>query len=170
MATAIRMPDFGTTVEQVKLIRWLKDIGATVKRGDLLCEVETDKAVSELESVATGILLKHVVLEGADVEQGTIIAYVGAPGERLPMTDQAAPVVAPKQAAIAPPRAAIPPPAAVVPSASPSGSAQAAPMIRNLAKSLGVDLQRVTGTGPGGRILREDVHKAKQLKERMEKS
>ncbi|MBU4211277.1 MAG: 2-oxo acid dehydrogenase subunit E2 [Verrucomicrobia bacterium] len=155
MATVIRMPDFGTTVEQVKLIRWLKNMGATVKRGDVLCEVETDKAVSELESVAEGILLKHVVPEGADVEKGTIIAYVGTPGESLPLTDQPAPVVAPTQAAI-------PPPAVVVPSLSPSGSTQAAPMIRNLAKSLGVDLQRVTGTGPGGRILREDVHKAKQ--------
>ena len=81
MATAIIMPDFGTTVEQVKLVRWLKAVGDPVKRGDMLCEVETDKATSELESIADGVLLKQVVPEGEDVQQGTVIAYVGAAGE-----------------------------------------------------------------------------------------
>ena len=81
MATAIIMPDFGTTVEQVKLVRWLKAVGDPVKRGDMLCEVETDKATSELESIAEGVLLKQVVPEGEDVQQGTVIAYVGAAGE-----------------------------------------------------------------------------------------
>ena len=84
MATAIIMPDFGTTVEQVKLLRWLKAVGDPVKRGDMLCEIETDKATSELESIAEGILLKQVVPEGEDVQQGTVIAYVGAAGEVLP--------------------------------------------------------------------------------------
>ncbi|MFH1475879.1 MAG: dihydrolipoamide acetyltransferase family protein [Verrucomicrobiota bacterium] len=190
MATAIRMPDFGTTVEQVKLIRWLKSVGDPVQRGDLLCEVETDKAVSELESVAEGILLKHVVPEDTDVGKGIIIAYVGTPGETLPLTDQPAPVVTPTPASISPPTVVVPAgspsfarkpcdlpqggmaslasegfakmPRGLPRGASPSGNAQVAPMLRNLAKSLGVDLQRVTGTGPGGRILREDVHKAKQ--------
>ena len=81
MATEIRMPDLGTTVEQVMLTAWLKDPGHTVRRGEVLCEVETDKAVSELESVADGALLEQVVPAGTEVGVGTTIAYVGREGE-----------------------------------------------------------------------------------------
>ena len=154
MATAIKIPDLGTNVEQVRLVAWLKKEGDHINRGDLLCEVETDKAVSELESIAEGILLKQVVPEDTELEQGAVIAYVGAVGETLPAVDQPVPAVSPTPTSISPPSVA-------VPAVSPSGSAPAAPMmIRNLAKKLGVDLTRVAGTGPGGRIQREDVLKA----------
>ena len=81
MATAIKIPDIGTAADQVTLVRWLKQLNEPVRRGEALCEVETDKAVSELESIAAGTLLKTVVEEGAKIEQGTTIAYVGQPGE-----------------------------------------------------------------------------------------
>ena len=84
MATEIKMPDLGTTVETVVLLKWLKQQGDEVKRGELLCEVQTDKANTELESVAKGILLKQVVAEDTEISVGTVIAYIGEPGESVP--------------------------------------------------------------------------------------
>lgn len=84
MATEIKMPDLGTTVDEIKLVKWLKQEGDDVKRGDFLCEVETDKATTELESVAKGVLLKHVVAEGTDIQVGATIAYIGQAGEEIP--------------------------------------------------------------------------------------
>lgn len=84
MAVAIRMPDFGTAVTEVRILKWLVEEGQAVARGALLAEVETDKAASELECVAEGVLLKVCVPEGAAAEAGQVIAYVGRPGEALP--------------------------------------------------------------------------------------
>ena len=84
MATEIKMPDLGTTVETVVLLKWLKQEGEQVKRGEFLCEVQTDKANTELESVAKGTLLKQVVAEDTEIPVGTVIAYIGEPGESVP--------------------------------------------------------------------------------------
>ena len=84
MATAIKMPDLGTTVEQITVLKWLKKEGEAVKRGEPLCEIQTDKAVTELESFSQGILLKQVVAENIDVAVGDVIAYIGQPGEKIP--------------------------------------------------------------------------------------
>ena len=84
MAKAIKMPDLGTTVDKVTLIAWLKQEGEQIKRGEALCEVETDKATTELESVAQGVLLRQVVAAGTEIEVGTVIAYVGQAGESVP--------------------------------------------------------------------------------------
>jgi TPP-dependent pyruvate/acetoin dehydrogenase alpha subunit len=84
MAIPIKMPDLGTTVEEVTLAAWLKQEGEPVKRGEPLCEVETDKAVDQLESVAEGVLLRHAVPAGSEVRAGSVIAYVGSPGETIP--------------------------------------------------------------------------------------
>lgn len=83
MAKAIKMPDLGTTVDKVTLIAWLKQEGEQIKRGEALCEVETDKANTELESVAEGTVLKQVIAEGTEITVGTVIAYVGDPGEDI---------------------------------------------------------------------------------------
>ncbi|MFH1918346.1 MAG: dihydrolipoamide acetyltransferase family protein [Planctomycetota bacterium] len=149
MATAIKIPDLGTTTDEVKLVEWLKQEGDPVKRGEALCEVETDKATDELESVAEGVLLRQVVPAGSEIVSGTIIAYVGSPGELIPEPGTAAPAQAEKsdgQEGL--------PKDDVAPGVS--------PVIRNLAKGRGVDLDSVTGTGPGGRITREDVIRTKQ--------
>jgi pyruvate dehydrogenase E2 component (dihydrolipoamide acetyltransferase) len=84
MPTPIKMPDLGTTVEKITILKWLKKEGEQVNRGDALCEIQTDKAVTELECVAKGTLLRQVVTENTDVEIGAIIAYVGDPGETVP--------------------------------------------------------------------------------------
>ena len=144
MPTPIRMPDLGTNVEVVTLLSWLKDEGDSVKRGEALCEVETDKATSELESVAEGVLLRQVAPAGAEVEAGDIIAYVGAEGESVPEGDSDAPAKAGEAHAGRQVRRA-------------AQKSEVPPLIRNLAERLGVDLNTVTGTGPGGRITREDV-------------
>lgn len=143
MATEIKIPDLGTTVDQIKLIAWLKQEGEPVKRGEPLCEVETDKAVMELESVAEGVLLRQVVPADTEVEQGTIIAYIGSPGEPIPEPQSNRPAEQKE------PQSKSRPQAPAVPRVS--------PMIRNLAKNLGVDLHQVRGTGPGGTIIREDI-------------
>ena len=160
MATAIKIPDLGTADETVTLVRWLKAVNEPVKRGEALCEVETDKAASELESIAEGRLLKLVVDAGAKVGPGDVIAYVGQAGEAIPddvgrraedrgqMTDDGG------TAEKAPPS-----------DRRRADQAQVPMLLRNLAIKEGVDLASVSGTGPGGRITREDVLavKARQL-------
>ena len=143
MATAIRMPDFGTAVDEVRLVKWLVEEGESVTRGRMLAEIETDKAASELESVADGVLLKQAVPAGESVKAGTVIAYIGRPGEALP---EETPVAA----------AAATAPAPKAPAAAPRVS----PLVSNLARKLGVDLSWVRGTGESGTITREDVIRA----------
>ena len=84
MAVAIRVPDLGTTVDEVKLVAWLVKEGESVKRGDILAEIETDKAMTDLESVAEGVLLKQVVPADTMAQKGDLLAYVGKPGEAIP--------------------------------------------------------------------------------------
>lgn len=146
MPTPIRMPEMGTTVDQVKLVAWLKQEGDAVKRGDILCEVETDKAVNGLESIADGVVLKLLFREGSEIRQGAIVAYVGKEGETAP--EDAAGQEEQDRHAGSDARPA-------------THMAMVPPVIRNLAKKEGVSLDGVVGTGPGGRITREDVLKLK---------
>lgn len=147
MATAIRMPDFGTAVDEVRLVRWLVEEGETVTRGRILAEIETDKASSELESVADGVLLKQAVAAGESVKAGTVIAYIGRPGESLP--EEGPPVAAQEGA-----------PATAPAEKAPAAAPRVAPVVANLARKLGVDLALVRGTGESGTITREDVIRA----------
>ena len=154
MAVAIRLPDMGTNVEECKVLGWRIKPGEAVKRGDVLADIETDKAVAELQSTGEGVLLQVVVKEGGRAQTGDILAYVGKPGES----------VAGEAKAVATP-AAVLLPGTVSPAAAPihldgGQSARVAPVVRNLAAKLGVDLGRVRGTGAGGVITREDVQRA----------
>ncbi len=148
MATPLRMPDLGTVEGEVTLVRWLKAEGETVALGDPLFEVETDKGISEVEAALAGVLVKKLVAEGARAGSGEPIALIRRPGE-------------PEEAVEArPPGAAGAAPAAVtgVAAQPPAGSFRpVSPVIRALAEKRGVDLAAVTGSGPGGRITREDV-------------
>ena len=148
MATLIKMPELGTTVDTVVLASWLKNEGETVERGEALCEVETDKAVTEMESIAGGVLLRQLVSAGDEIAVGDVIAYVGKRGESLPDTDTTASTEAGDSSPDQP----------VTQIASGN---EVPPLVRKLAERLGVDLDTVTGTGPGGRITREDVQRAK---------
>ena len=84
MAVAIKLPDMGTNVEECKLHAWRVQEGQRVKRGDVLADIETDKAVAELESTAEGVLLRQVVNAGVMAQMGDVLAYVGQPGESVP--------------------------------------------------------------------------------------
>ena len=145
MAVAIRVPDLGTTVDEVTLVAWLVEEGEQVRRGDALAEIQTDKATSELESVAEGVLLKQVVAADTEVTKGDILAYVGQPGEALPEPEASVDTATPET------------PARPVPQAD---TPRVSVMVRNLAGQLGLDLSRVRGTGQGGMITRQDVQRA----------
>jgi pyruvate/2-oxoglutarate dehydrogenase complex dihydrolipoamide acyltransferase (E2) component len=84
MAAEIPIPDLGVNAETIVLLKWLKQEGDPVNRGDILCELQTDKATTELESIAKGFLLKKLFDEGAEIPTGTVIAYVGQQGEAVP--------------------------------------------------------------------------------------
>jgi pyruvate dehydrogenase E2 component (dihydrolipoamide acetyltransferase) len=148
MAVPIRMPDLGTTVEEFRIMAWLVREGDTIGLGDALAEIETDKAVTQLESPAQGVLLRQCVNSGDMAYTGDILAYVGEAGEELP--EDAGPDV---QAA------AVPQTDTVVVNGS-SAAERVAFFARNLARELEVDLSAVQGTGAGGVITREDVLRA----------
>jgi pyruvate dehydrogenase E2 component (dihydrolipoamide acetyltransferase) len=154
MASAIKLPDMGTNVEECKVLSWRVREGDAVERGDILADIETDKAVAELESTAEGVVLRLQVKAGDMTHKGDILAYVGKPGEAIP----AGPETLPSAAA-----ALSHGPAAPVGSAShleEARSVRISLIVRNLAVKLGVDIARVVGTGPGGVITREDVQRA----------
>lgn len=146
MSVAIKIPDIGTTVSTVTLAKWLRKEGDMVNRGDMLCEIETDKAVSELESIAEGTILKILVSDGTVLEQGTVIAYVGKKGEPVPDINAETALIKETNSSES--------------FGSHSDKLNVPPLIRNLAKTHGVDIKSVTGTGPGGRITKEDVMRA----------
>ena len=156
IATPVIIPQYGTSADKVILQTWLKQEGDKVERGDLICTLETDKASTELEAFAEGILLRQLVDAGSEAEIGQVIAYIGEFGETLP-EDQAD--TTEKSATTAEP--------VVDAGDSPSQAQQvqlsgikASPATRKLARELGIDLVRITGTGAGGKIIREDVLRA----------
>ena len=154
MATTVVMPQMGYDMQEGTLVRWLKRDGEEVKRGESIAEIETDKAVVEMEAYASGVVLKTVVEEGSTVPVGQAIAFIGTPGEPLPDTAQAPETPAESdtgaEATATPEEAAPSEPAA-------TSQVKASPMARRLAEEKGIDLTQVAGTGPGGRITRDDV-------------
>ena len=158
MAVAIRLPDMGTNVEECKLLAWRIREGGPVKRGAVLAEIETDKAVAELESTAEGVLLRQAVKAGDPARTGDVLAYVGQPGELLPDLEATGPrtgVGALGMARITPASATVE--RLAVPPQPEANASPVSPLVRNLAAKLDVDLAAVRGTGAGGVITREDV-------------
>ncbi len=163
MATEILMPALSPTMEEGTLAKWLVKEGDVVKSGQILCEIETDKATMEFEAVDEGIIGKILIAEGtAGVKVNAAIAVLLENGES--MTD--APKAAPKAEAKAEAKvAAAPVAAAAVAVAAPVATAAgarvfASPLARRIAKEKGLDLSAVTGSGPHGRIVRADVEGA----------
>ena len=152
MATSVVMPQMGYDMQEGTLVRWLKQEGEEIARGEAIAEIETDKAVIEMEAYASGVVLKAVVAEGSTVPVGDTIAFIGSPGEPVP--DVAAPSAPVAEPAPEPEQAAetAEPAAAAAP-----GAVRASPVARRLAQEKGIDLAQVTGTGPNGRITRDDV-------------
>lgn len=132
------------------LLNWLKAVGDSVKAGDIIAEFEADKATVEVESTATGVVLELKADIGEELKEGAIIAIVGASGEAT--TSQSAPATngsaTPKPTSAPTPNGS---------STTPEGRVKASPLARNIAADKGIDLAGVSGTGPGGRIVKADV-------------
>ena len=168
MPINILMPALSPTMEKGNLARWLKKEGDTIKAGDVLAEIETDKATMEVEAVDEGVLAKIVVADGTmDVAVNTLIGVIAAEGEdvKAAAASGGAPAAAPKAAApaVAPVATASAPasaPAAAAPAAAPGARVFASPLARRIAKDARIDLARVKGTGPHGRIVERDVRAA----------
>ena len=171
MSKTIQMPALSPTMEEGTLAKWLVKEGDTVSSGDLLAEIETDKATMEFEAVDEGIVAKILVSEGSEgVKVGTVIAIIAEEGEDVataaasggtakaeaapkadpvPAKAEAAPVAAPKADAVP---------------ATPSSDARvkASPLARRLAEAKGIDLASLSGSGPNGRIVKGDLDGAKE--------
>ncbi len=158
MATDVVMPKLSDTMTEGRLGAWRKGVGDPIQRGDVIAEVETDKAVMDLEAFASGILLEQRVAAGEMVPVGTVIALIGAADELPAAKPSSPPPVA--QVGVGPERVIQEPPAAPVVEAhdEPHGE-QAAPVVRRKAREMGIDLALVAGSGPGGRVLLEDLER-----------
>ncbi len=163
MATKVVMEALSPTMEEGRLVEWKKQEGDPVTTGDILADVETDKATMELVARADGVLLKRLAAEGTTVPVAQVIGWIGAAGEAIPGDGPAsAPApAAPATAAAAPVSATAPAaPAAASGSASDTGRVKASPLARKIAEASGIDLRGVTGSGPEGRIIRRDLDDA----------
>ena len=178
MPIELKMPALSPTMEEGTLAKWLVKEGDEVKSGDILAEIETDKATMEFEAVDEGKIAKILVAEGTDgVKVGAPIAIMAGEGESVdtsaaPKADTAAP--APPKAPAAPkpdatpkappaPAAVETPPAPAAPAAPPHAEGdrvKASPLARRLAQAQNIDLKAIQGTGPGGRIVRADIDAA----------
>jgi pyruvate dehydrogenase E2 component (dihydrolipoamide acetyltransferase) len=176
MPIELKMPALSPTMEEGTLAKWLVKEGDEVKSGDILAEIETDKATMEFEAVDEGKIAKILVAEGTDgVKVGAPIALIAGEGESVDAAAapkaNAAPAAAPK--ATPEPKADVPPAPATTPSETPAAPPQpaappraegdrikASPLARRLAQAQNIDLSALQGTGPGGRIVRADVDAA----------
>ena len=174
MPTNITMPALSPTMEEGNLAKWLKKEGDVIKSGDVIAEIETDKATMEVEAVDEGTLLKIVVPEGTQgVKVNAVIAVIGEAGEALPSSPLVGEVAAKQPEGGSQPAATPSAPAAPValpPSAASGGSSPtrgevgertfASPLARRIAKDAGVDVSGISGSGPKGRVVKSDVEAA----------
>jgi len=190
MSETINMPKLGFDMAEGTLIRWVKQVGENINKGDVLAEIETDKATVEVESPASGVVLQHMVDQGSVVPVNAPIAVVGNAGEKVdapsaapqkteskPDEKQEAPTAVSSQP---PPKAEEKPASTSTPAPAPvaqaestpkpvspapvaaegDGSVKASPLAKKIARDNKVDLSHVQGTGPGGRVVRKDVEAA----------
>jgi pyruvate dehydrogenase E2 component (dihydrolipoamide acetyltransferase) len=167
MPTNVLMPALSPTMTEGKIARWLKAEGDAVKSGQVLCEIETDKATMEVEAVDEGTLAKILVPGGTDgVKVNAVIAVIAGEGEDVKAAAASGGAPAPKAAAPVPAAAAAAAPAAA-PVAAPVAAVPshgsrvfASPLAKRLAEQGGLDLAKIAGTGPGGRVVKHDVETA----------
>jgi pyruvate dehydrogenase E2 component (dihydrolipoamide acetyltransferase) len=186
MPINILMPALSPTMEKGNLAKWLKKEGDKVKSGDVIAEIETDKATMEVEAVDEGTIAKILIPEGTqDVAVNDVIAVLAGDGEDVKAAGASAasappksapPAQAPAAAALAPaaapaakptpPAAAAPAPQAAAPAVQTNGHSRifSSPLARRLAKEAGIEVARINGTGPHGRVIARDVEEAKSGK------
>jgi pyruvate dehydrogenase E2 component (dihydrolipoamide acetyltransferase) len=157
MATSVILKKLSWTMEEGLLGKWKKHEGDQVREGEALCEIETEKATDELPAPATGTLLKTLYAEGSTIPVNSVIAVIGAPGEDISTIigssrpQKIVTIPAPSQTM-----------KQVTPQVTPtvSGEVRISPSARRLARERSIDLSKIVGTGPGGRIVSEDVLRA----------
>jgi len=166
MPINLEMPKLSDTMTEGTLVRWLKKEGETISMGDEIAEIETDKATMAMEAFDDGILGKIIIPEGGKAAVGALLGILLEDGESL---DDTAVAPAAVQAASTPPASAEPTPPLSAPATSPtppaqapaatsaSGRVKASPLARKIAADQGIDLSALTGTGPGGRIVKRDL-------------
>jgi pyruvate dehydrogenase E2 component (dihydrolipoamide acetyltransferase) len=187
MATKVTMEALSPTMEEGRLVKWLKNEGDPVAKGDVLAEVETDKAVMELTARGDGVLRARLAAEGDTRPVGELLAVIGAPDENIDALTKKAPAAAvtpsepsspPSEVRSASPASAAPAPAVTMPSSGAAsgaasgpasgptsggnggGRARSSPLARRLASERGLDLAQLHGSGPGGRVIRRDIEAA----------
>jgi pyruvate dehydrogenase E2 component (dihydrolipoamide acetyltransferase) len=161
MANTVTMPKLGFDMAEGTLVRWVKGEGESINKGEVLAEIETDKATVEVESEFGGIINKQLVEKGTVVPVGTPIAIIAEPGEKVSETPAAAESAAP---AAKPEAKPVPKRESIIqaesePATGSDGSEmlRVSPIAKRLARESGLDLHRIKGTGPEGRIVRKDV-------------
>jgi pyruvate dehydrogenase E2 component (dihydrolipoamide acetyltransferase) len=159
MPVEIVMPKLGLTMTEGLIVEWRKKEWDPVTKGDILFVLETEKVTYEVEAPEDGTIGKILVKEQETVPVGAIVAYLLKPGESAAAIT-ATPAAAPR-AETASPAPAAASAAAAAPAAPAGGRVKASPLARKVAREYGIDLAAVAGTGPGGRVLRQDVEKAK---------
>ncbi len=172
MAVEVKLPRLGQGMEAGTIVRWLKSEGDPVSKGEPLFELDTDKVTQEVEAEADGVLLKIVLPEG-EADVGTTVAVIGSEGEDVselvagaaggnggaPAAEPAA-AAEPAEAPAEEPRAEEAAAPAEAPARAGGERVKASPLARRIARERGIDLAALTGTGPDGRIIAEDVEKA----------
>lgn len=157
MAIDILMPALSPTMEEGVLAKWHIKVGDVLKSGDIMCEIETDKATMEVEAVDEGKVLEILVAEGTQgVKVNAVIARIEGEGD-APSKAPAAPAPAAATPAAAPTPVAV----ASVPAATDGSRIMASPLAKRIAEAAGINLAQVTGTGPHGRIVKADVEAAR---------
>ncbi len=163
MASQIVMPKMSETMEEGVVVKWLKREGDRVVSGDALAEIETDKAVLELEATTAGVLHKILAQEDSKVPVGQLLAIIGAEGEDVssligkssspsPVTIASSPTFAPPPSALASRSETI-----TQPESFSGERIDASPLARRMAEEAGIDIAQVLGTGPGGRVVKRDI-------------
>ncbi|MCS6911114.1 MAG: E3 binding domain-containing protein, partial [Anaerolineales bacterium] len=163
MAEVVPMPKLGFDMTTGTLVRKLKQTGESVAKGEIIAEIETDKATVEVEAYVGGVIKGWVVEEGMSVPVGSPMLVIAEPGEAVDieaLTGKKATGATPTPAgrtatAFAP--ASTPTPAAAATATTPTGRVLASPVARKIATDAGVDLRQIAGTGPNGRIVKRDV-------------
>lgn len=175
MAETINMPKLGFDMAEGTLIRWVKQVGENINKGDVLAEIETDKATVEVESSASGVVLQHIVDQGSVVPVNAPIAVIGAEGEKVQVAAPSKVESPAKQDGAtgahgkpdvkaeekpAAPSQSVPAPAQQAAVPVDSGPVKASPLAKKIARDNNVNLAGVQGSGPGGRVVRKDVEAA----------
>lgn len=159
MADTVIMPKLGFDMAEGTLVRWVVAEGEAVAKGGILAEIETDKATVEVESAFSGTVLRHLVPQGTIVPVNTPIAVIGEPGESVEIEEQTPPIPQAKQAV--PVKEEREQGKAeeleLTPPAQETSSVRASPLARRIARDKQIDLRKVRGSGPGGRIVRKDI-------------